>query len=142
MVGRWPFLLLMPIFSFYTFSYEKIGSKKFLVLSNKWTWANAVITLLGIIGAILYSAFGNFYHPSYRFYNSTYFNVLIFTIPAITMALIYNILLTFLKSCACCCQSQFPMHEKSGISIDDLSVVDLEQEKSRVARQIEMRPYE
>merc|ERR1711862_906964 len=50
---RWPSYALMPMFSIFTFSVEKLGNRKYLVCSTRWTLVNLLITMLGLtLGAL------------------------------------------------------------------------------------------
>merc|ERR1711953_1017896 len=54
---RWPSYALMPMFSIFTFSVEKIGNRKYLVCSTRWTLVNLLITMLGLTFGALFLYF-------------------------------------------------------------------------------------
>ena len=112
---RWPAFLLMPLFSIFTFSTERIGNRDFLVCSTKWTIVNLIITLAGLIfGAV--------------FVNLN-LNVGLFFIycaaPMMFIAIVNYAILMTVKSCICassCC----PLIKRSGLDIQTLEIVFLE----------------
>ena len=128
---KWPSYALMPMFSIFTFSVEKIGNKNYLVCSTRWTLVNLVITMAGLtFGGV----FLNFY---------VYFDVSLGFIsvaaPLMFIAItLYAIFLT-VESCICACRCG-PFVKKSGLDIETLEVVDLEQVQHDLHSQFEMKP--
>ena len=127
---KWPSYALMPMFSIFTFSVEKIGNKNYLVCSTRWTLVNLVITMAGLtFGGV----FLNFY---------VYFDVSLGFIsvaaPLMFIAItLYAIFLT-VESCICACRCG-PFVKRSGLDIETLEVVDLEQVQQDLQAQFEMK---
>ena len=118
---RWPSYILLPMFSVFTFSAEKVNGKWFFVVSNRWTAVNLFLTLAGIASGISYT-----------------FSIfpLIIVLPLISFSIILLIILTFGKSC---CNQTFT--NRSGLDIETLEVVDLNEFQSNISSNgFELKP--
>ena len=116
-LNRWPSYALMPMFSIFTFSVENIGNKKYLVCSTRWSLINLLITMLGL-------TFGALFLFSINSGNKYIF--VFSSIPLMFFAISFYAIVLTLKSCLCAC-SRVPFVNRSGLDIETLEVVDLEQ---------------
>ena len=133
---RWPSFILMPMFSIFTYSTETIGHKKFLVCSTRWTLCNLLITLTGLV-------FGaGFLLHHYRLHTD-YGLVFIYTIlPLMFVAFIMYVIVITVESCYCACTcSSISITKKSGLDLDTLEVVFLEDAQPDPVIEIEMETF-
>ena len=123
-LSRWPSYIMMPVFSFFTFSTKRIGNRHFLVCSRKWTWVNLIITFAGLVfGAGFLHFINRNSLGSYLFYEFIYGAAPLFSIAVVNYIVLLN-----LKSCADCCCGSFIA--RSGLDIDTFEVVDFEEVQS------------
>ena len=121
-LARWPSYALMPMFSIFTFSVEKIGNKKYLVCSTRWTLVNLLITMLGLtFGALFLHFIAEKDRVGYG--NTTLF--IIFAAILMFLAIMFYAIFLTVESCICACKCG-PFVKRSGIDIETLEVVDLE----------------
>ena len=130
---KWPSYALMPMFSIFTFSVENIRNKKYLVCSTRWTLVNLLITMLGLTFGAL---FLNFVVESGRAYVTEFF--LMIAGPLMFLAIIFYTIFLTVKSCICACKCG-PFVKRSGLDIETLEVVDLEQVQHDLHSQFEMK---
>ena len=113
---KWPSYVMMPMFSIFIFSTERIGNRKLLVCSTRWTLVNVLITMGGLIfGALfLYLVVDS---------ESSEFFIIIAT-PLMFVAIIFYTILLTAESCTCTCKCG-PYIKRSGLDIETLEIVDL-----------------
>lgn len=129
---RWPSYILMPMFSIFTFGVEKVGNKRFLVCSRRWTLCNLAITIVGLI------ANGYFFKhledladidmEKLRGYGSggKEFHLLAIVAASLTfLAIILYVIVMTVDSCTCLCCS-CSVIKRSGLDLETLEVVDLD----------------
>ena len=136
---RWPSYALMPMFSIFTFSVEKIGNKKYLVCSTRWTLVNLLITILGLTFGGLFLSFvvDSRYHQEVP-NGSGYAEYFIITAALLLfIAIIFYTIVLKVESCICACKCG-PFVERSGLDIETLEVVDLEEVEHDLDTQLEM----
>ena len=124
-LARWPSYALMPMFSIFTFSVEKHGNRKYLVSSTKWTLVNLVITMLGLTFGALFL----YFVVEARDHNRNFENLgtgifVICAAPLMFLAIIFYAIFLTAESCICKCG---PFVKRSGLDIETLEVVDLEE---------------
>ena len=123
---RWPSYALMPMFSVFTFSVEKFGNKKYLVCSTRWTLVNLLITMLGLTFGALFLYFVN--EGDIGFF-------LIISGPLMFIAIIFYTMFLTAESCLCKCG---PFVKRSGLDIETLEVVDLEEVQLNLRSRFEL----
>ena len=123
-IARWPSFLLLPIFSIYSFSGEKIGRKWYLTVSSRWSWINLFISAIGICCGIHFlSSFET--RSSYNLLDCDWFAAMIISVPLIILTFIFHSLLTIPITCPSSC-IQTPFLQKTALDIDTLEVFNLE----------------
>ena len=125
----WPSYILLPVFSIYTFGCKTIGTQRYLVVSQRWTWINFLLTMIGVVVGNVYIYFEGIYLLSPNKYGVVILSVILFTVTLVT----FTILIYCKKIC---CKSFI---KRSGLNIETLQVVDLEEEQQRVANEIELK---
>ena len=128
-LARWPSFILLPMFSIYTFGAKTIGSRKYLVLSTNWTWANIFLTLCGI-------TFGSTFVYLQRSWGD--FGGYMFCFPLFFVTFFTFTCLRYLKAC-CCYVFDITFIQQSGLDVESLQVVNIEELTSR--SDLEMSPY-
>ena len=133
---RWPSYALMPMFSIFTFSVEKLGNKKYLVCSTRWTLVNlVVITMLGLTFGALFLYFVVESRRHQWNFEDLYTGIFVMIAsPLMFLAIIFYVIFLSLKSCCCAC-SCVPFVKRSGL---DIEIVDLEQVQHNLHSQFEM----
>ena len=135
---KWPSYALMPMFSIFTFSVEKIGNRKYLVCSTRWTLVNLLITMLGLTFGACFLYFvveRNVIRHNFGEHLSGIFVMI--AGPLMLLAIIFYAIFLTLKSCLCAC-SCVPFVKRSGLDIETLEIVDLEQVQHNLHSQFEM----
>ena len=109
----------MPMFSIFTFGTEKIGDRKFLVCSTRWTLCNFAITLAGLVvdGFHLYDTYVDEDPLFVKLF-------LTFALPPMFFAIVLYAIFMNVKSFFCLCYCDFI--KRSGLDVDTLEVVFLE----------------
>ena len=135
-LNRWPSYALMPMFSIFTFSVEKLGNRKYLVCSTRWTLVNLLITMLGLtFGALfLYFVVESRRHQ-WNFEDLATGLFVFCTAPLMFLAIIFYAIFLTAESCICKCG---PFVKRSGLDIETFEVVDLEQVQHNLHSQFEM----
>ena len=110
------------MFSIFTFGTEKIGDRKFLVCSTRWTLCNFAITLAGLVvdGLYLYYKYEDAVDEDSLFVNL----FLTFGLPPMFFAIVLYAIFMKVKSFFCLCSCDFI--KRSGLDVDTLEVVFLE----------------
>ena len=137
---RWPSYALMPMFSIFTFSVEKIGNRKYLVCSTRWTLVNLLITMLGLTFGALFLYFV-VERREHQFLNFEQLDTGIFVFcaaPLMLLAIIFYAIFLTVESCIWACKCG-PFIKRSGLDIETLEVVDLEQVQHDLHSQFEMK---
>ena len=115
---RWPSYVILPLFSIFTFTTERIGSRKLLVYSTRWTLVNLLITILGLsLGAL-------FLNSEEEEHLSTSSLIVIVATPLMFVAIIFYTILLTAESCTCTCKYD-PYIKRLGLDIETLEIVDL-----------------
>ena len=136
---RWPSYALMPMFSIFTFSVEKLGNREYLVCSTRWTLVNLLITMLGLTFGVLFLYFVVESRAHYKnFENLTTGLFLMIAGPLMFLAIIFYTIFLTVKSCICACKGG-PCVKRPGLDIETLEVVDLEQVQHDLHSQFEMK---
>ena len=146
---KWPSYAMMPMFSIFTFSTEKIGNKKYLVCSTRWTLVNLGITLAGLIFGIVYfylafeAWFEEYWQTRYSepWTESESALVTFIVAPLMFLAITFYAILMTVKSCICAC-SCGPFLQRSGLDIETLEVVDLEEVRHQLNADLELQRYQ
>ena len=120
---RWPSYILMPMFSIFSYGTKKIGDRKFLVCSTRWTLCNLVITLAGRLFDGWYVYYMLSATPPY----DTYKIYLFLAFPLMFFAIVLYTIFMTVDLCSCCCTRRFI--KKSGVDVDKFEVVFLEDVK-------------
>ena len=130
---RWPSYILMPMFSIFTYSTETIGHKKFLVCSTRWTLCNLFITLTGLVFGAWYSC------RVTRYFDGVFLYV---ALPLMFFAIALYVIVITVESCYCACTcSSISITKKSGLDLDTLEVVFLEDAQPDPVIEIEMETF-
>ena len=91
---KWPSYVMMPMFSIFIFSTERIGNRKLLVCSTRrWTLVNLLITMGGLIFGALFLYFVVDSESSEFF--------IIIATPLMFVAIIFYTIFLTLKICLC-----------------------------------------
>ena len=114
---RWPSYILMPMFSIFTFGTETIGRRKYLVCSTRWTLCNLGLTLAGLI-------FGGWFLYYLRQWRDTDFIITNIISALIVLAIVLYAIFMKVQSCCCLCSCSFI--KRSGLDLDNMEVVFLE----------------
>ena len=133
---KWPSYALMPMFSIFTFSVEKIGNKNYLVYSTRWTLVNLLITMVGLTFGALFLYFvveSRLHHLNFENLGTGIF--VFCAAPLMFLAIILYAIFLTAGSCLCKCG---PFVKTSGLDIETLEVVDLEQVQHNLHSQFEM----
>ena len=104
----WPSYILMPAFSIFTYSCEKIDKKWYLVFSQKWTKVNWIIILLQTI-----IPFSIYYLPTKA---DIFLGFCGFCVPALLVIFLLHMIVTK------CCRLFI---SKSGLDIETFEVMDV-----------------
>ena len=135
---RWPSYALMPMFSIFTFSVEKLGNKKYLVCSTRWTLVNLLITMLGLTFGALFLYFVVESRKHQWNFEELFTGIFVIcAAPLMFLAIVFYAIFLIVESCICACKCG-PFVKRSGLDIETLEVVDLEEVQNDLDTQLEM----
>ena len=134
LILHYPALLMAPIFSFWTFGGDSMDcckkrnseTQQNLKISFRFTWINAIVTTLLILGLTAY------YYYKYYYIYADYFDagdvlfILFLCLPLLSLIIIQSLQKCQTCICTLCQPYCCPMFKKTAIDPDDpLTLIDI-----------------